>query len=171
MDVVSTYRLDLRDQARLDLSAGYNQNSTEILYVAPNPAILAQNGLEVQRIGRTKIGLLTKGAPANKLTLGADYSRTNWSAHGHLTRYGEFTAYHSSDPTRDQTFSANWVLDLSASYKLRQWTLTAGVDNVTDQYPDRLLAANTPNTTLPYSEGSPYGFKGRYGYVKARYSF
>lgn len=171
LDLVSSYRLNLGAQARLDLSAGYNHNRTEITYVAPNPAILAQNGLAVQRIGRSKIGLITKGAPADKLTLGADYSRGSWSAHGQLTRYGEFTAFHSSDTSRDQTFGANWVLDLSASYKLRQWTLTAGVDNVTDRYPDRVLAANTPNTTLPYSEGSPYGFNGRFGYVKARYTW
>jgi len=168
LDLVSSYRLDLTPRDRVDLSLGYNHNQTSILYVAPNPAILAQNGLVVQRIGRTGQGLITKGSPADKLVLGADYQRENWNVRGQAVRYGEFTAF-NSDPTLDQTFSANWVLNLSASYKLRQWTLTAGLDNVTNKYPDMLLPANRPNTTLPYSEASPYGFSGRFGYAKAAY--
>jgi len=171
LDVVSTYRLNLANQTKLDLSLGYNQNKTSIDYVAPNPDILAKNGLEVQRIGRVQTGLITKGSPANKITLGADYSATNWSAHGQLTRYGEFTAFDGSNPALDQTFSVNWVLNLSSSYKIAQWTLTGGIDNVTDAYPDRLLTAKTPNTTLPYSEASPYGFSGRFSYVKVAYAW
>lgn len=169
LDLVSSYRLDLTPRDRVDLSLGYNHNRTTITYVAPNPAILAKNGLEVQRIGRTREGLITKGSPADKLVLGADYQRDNWNVRGQAVRYGEFTALHSSDPKLDQTFSANWVLNLSASYKLRQWALTAGLDNVTNKYPDMLLPANRPNTTLPYSEASPYGFSGRFGYLKAAY--
>jgi len=62
-------------------------------------------------------------------------------------------------------------LTLSASYKLRQWTFTAGVDNLTDRYPNRLTPATTPNTVLPYSQSSPFGFNGRFAYLKAGYSW
>jgi iron complex outermembrane receptor protein len=171
LDLVGSYRLDLSNQSRLDFTAGYNHNRTDIEYVAANPAILAQNGLAVQRIGRAETGRITKGSPADKLTLGADYSLDSWSAHGLLTRYGEFTSFNASNPALDQTFSANWLLDLAASYKLQQWKLTAGVDNVTNKYPDQLTPATRPNTVLPYSESSPYGFNGRFAYVKAGYSW
>lgn len=171
VDVVSTYRLDLQRLGRLDLSLGFNYNTTEITHVAPNPAILAQNGLAVQRIGRAETGRITKGSPSDKLTLGADYGLGSWNLRGLLTRYGEFTAYHASNPALDQTFNPAWVLDLAASYKLRQWTFTAGVDNLTDRYPNRLTPATTPNTVLPYSQSSPFGFNGRFAYLKAGYSW
>ena len=63
------------------------------------------------------------------------------------------------------------MLDLATSYKLRKWTFTAGVDNLTDRYPNRLTAATTPNTVLPYSQSSPFGFNGRFAYLKAGYSW
>lgn len=171
IDLVSTYRLDLQSRGRVDLSLGYNYNTTDITHIAANPAILAQNGLAVQRIGRAETGRITKGSPSDKLTLGADYVVNAWNLRSLLTRYGEFTAFHASNPALDQTFNASWVLDLAASYKLKQWTLTAGVDNVTDRYPNRLSAATTPNTVLPYSQSSPFGFNGRFSYVKAGYSW
>jgi iron complex outermembrane receptor protein len=105
------------------------------------------------------------------VTFSADYSLDSWSAHGLLTRYGEFTSFNASNPALDQTFSANWVLDLATSYKLQQWKFTAGVDNVTNKYPDQLTPATRPNTVLPYSQSSPYGFNGRFAYVKAGYSW
>lgn len=171
IDLVSTYRLDLASRGRVDLSFGYNYNTTDITHTAANPAILAQNGLAVQRVGRAEAGRITKGAPNDKLTLGADYAWNAWGLRGQLTRYGEFTAFHASNPALDQTFSASWVLDVAASYKLKKWTFTAGVDNLTDKYPDRLTAATTPNTVLPYSQSSPFGFNGRFTYVKAGYSW
>jgi iron complex outermembrane receptor protein len=171
LDLVGSYRLDLSSRSRLDFTAGYNHNRTDIEHVAANPAILAQNGLSVLRIGRAEIGRITKGSPADKVTFSADYSLDSWSAHGLLTRYGEFTSFNASNPALDQTFSANWVLDLATSYKLQQWKFTAGVDNVTNKYPDQLTPATRPNTVLPYSQSSPYGFNGRFAYVKAGYSW
>lgn len=171
LDLVSSYRLDLGNAGRLDLSAGYNYNKTEIDKVAANPAILAQNGLAVDRIGRSETGRITKGAPNDKLTFGADYTRNGWTLHGLLTRYGDFTAYHATDPTRDQKFDAKWVLDLSLKYKLKAWTFTAGVDNVTDEYPDKQIKINQQNTVLPYSQSSPFGFNGRFGYLKLGYAW
>lgn len=171
IDLVSTYRLDLGSRGRVDLSLGFNYNTTDITHVAPNPAILAQNGLAVTRIGRAETGRITKGVPSDKLTLGADYGFGAWNLRGLLTRYGEFTAFHASNPALDQTFNAAWVLDLATSYKLRKWTFTAGVDNLTDRYPNRLTAATTPNTVLPYSQSSPFGFNGRFAYLKAGYSW
>ena len=169
VDLVSTYRLDLQSRGRLDLSLGFNHNSTEITHTAPNPAILAQNGLAVTRIGRAEVGRITKGSPSDKLTFGADYGLGAWNLRGLLTRYGEFTAFHATNPALDQSFNAAWVLDLAASYRLQKWTFTAGVDNVTDRYPNRLTTATTPNTVLPYSQSSPFGFNGRFAYLKAAY--
>ena len=171
LDLVSTYRLDLQSRGRVDLSLGYNYNTTDITHIAANPEILARNGLAVQRIGRAETGRITRGAPADRLTLGADWGIGAWNLRGLATRYGSFTAFHATNPDLDQTFGAKWVFDASASYKLKQWTFTGGVDNLTDKYPERLTAATRPNTVLPYSQSSPFGFNGRFAYLKAGYSW
>ena len=64
------------------------------------------------------------------------------------------------------------TLSLNAAYRVNaRVKLTAGVDNLTDRYPNRLTAATTPNTVLPYSQSSPFGFNGRFAYLKAGYSW
>ncbi|GGC58436.1 TonB-dependent receptor plug domain-containing protein [Undibacterium terreum] len=168
VDIVSTYQFKLSNADRLALTLGYNYNDTSVSSIAANPAVLTQNKLTL--IDRQTINRATVAAPKDKLSLGADYAFSNWGVHGLATRYGKFTSP-QNDPTIDQTFSANWVLDASANYRFGKWTLTAGVDNLTDKYPDKLIAANSLSGTLPYSTFSPYGFNGRYYYAKAAYTW
>lgn len=168
VDLVGTYHLDLGRAGTTDLSLGYNYTHTDIRSIAANPAQLSENGLSLTRIGRVEQGRITKGSPSDKLSLGADYNRAEWTLHGQLTRYGEFTVY-NANPAQDQTFSANWVLDLAATYRVGRVSITGGIDNVTDQYPDTVLAANSNSGILPYSNSSPYGFSGRFLYAKLGY--
>ncbi|WP_394777608.1 TonB-dependent receptor plug domain-containing protein [Undibacterium sp.] len=168
VDIVSTYQINLANADKLALTLGYNHNDTDVSAIAANPAILTQNKLTL--IDRQTINRATEASPKDKVSLGADYNASVWGVHGQATRYGKFTSP-QNDPTTDQTFSANWVLDLSGSYRLGKWTLTAGVDNLTDKYPDTVIAANSLGGTLPYSTFSPYGFNGRYFYAKAAYTW
>ncbi|MES2104339.1 MAG: TonB-dependent receptor [Pseudomonadota bacterium] len=168
VDIVSTYQIKLPNADKLGLTLGYNHNDTSVSGIAANPAILTQNKLTL--IDRQTVNRATEASPKDKLSLAADYDAGIWGAHGQATRYGKFTSP-QNDPATDQTFSANWVLDVSAKYRLGKWTLTAGVDNLTDKYPDRLIAANNLGGTLPYSTFSPYGFNGRYYYAKAAYAW
>ena len=39
----------------------------------------------------------------------------------------------------DQTFSAKWITDLEASYRLEQVTFGVGVQNLFDVYPEQVL--------------------------------
>ena len=80
----------------------------------------------------------------------------------------------------NQTFSAKFISDLSASYKLVQrTTITIGADNIFDVYPDQLkdrgdLATNYAGQgtfgVFRYSGLSPFGFNGRYVYARLGYS-
>jgi hypothetical protein len=62
------------------------------------------------------------------------------------------------------------VLDLATSYKLKHGPSPPAWTTSPTSYPDCLTAATTPNTVLPYSQSSPFGFNGRFTYVKAGYS-
>ena len=171
IDVVSTYRLNLPQATRADLTVAYNHNDNEVLRVAATPAVLAAQNLVLA--DRQTINRLTVGSPKDKLNLTADLTRGVWGARAVVTRYGKFTVP-QNDATLDQTYDPQWVLDLSASVRLAsQWRLSAGIDNVTNRYPAQVtsLANLNVNGTQPYSVWAPNGFNGRFLYVKAGYSW
>jgi len=171
VDVVSTYRLNLAQGARTDFTVAYNHNDNEVRKVAASPAILAANNLTL--VDRQSINRLTVGSPKDKLSLSADYTRGTWNARATATRYGEFTVP-QNDPTLDQTYDPQWMLDLAASVRLLDnWRVTLGVDNVTNRYPAQVTSAGNLNLNgnQPYSVWAPGGFNGRFYYVKAGYSW
>ena len=173
IDVIGSYRWAL-DTGNLELTAGYNYSKTTIEKIAANPPQLTSGGLNLQRIGRVERGRLTVGAPRDKTLLGAVWNSGNWSFSTTATRYGEFTVLFDATartPTRDQTFDAQWTLDLSTSYKLDRWDFTLGADNVLDAYPDEVIYQNATFGQLPYSGSSPFGFNGALVYGKVGYKW
>ena len=179
VDFVGTWVKDLGNIGTFTttLSANYNQNV--VTSVKPNPAVLNNLGVNFVRLNRQDIeGYLANSTPRSKLIIGEQYAIGNWAFNGTLTRYGRYTSYVSNiasyDPATgvvDQTFTPKWVLDLSGSYRWQNWTFTVGVDDATDTYPDKNIASNTNNGTLPYSTFSPFGYNGAYVYGKVRYSW
>ncbi|MGK5054587.1 TonB-dependent receptor plug domain-containing protein [Janthinobacterium sp. RB2P8] len=171
VDIVSTYRIDLQEKDRLDLTVAYNHNKTSVQKVADNPAILTANNLKL--IDRQTIERATVGSPKDKFSLAADYSFGIWNAHGVVTRYGSFIVP-QNNALQDQHYDPQWVLDVSGSVKLgKNWRLVAGIDNVTNRYPDQITSVGNLNNggTQPYSGFAPNGFNGRYYYAKAGYSW
>jgi len=170
VDVVSTYRWDTK-AGRYDFTAAYNHNKNSLEHVNDNPAILSANGLTL--IDRQTINRITVGSPKDKFSLATDWALGNWSARGVVTRYGSFTVP-QNNAALDQVYDPQWVLDLSGSVKLnKNWRLSAGIDNVTNRYPDQVTSAGNLNNNgiNPYSGFAPNGFNGRYYYAKAGYSW
>ncbi|ODS63073.1 MAG: ligand-gated channel [Arenimonas sp. SCN 70-307] len=173
VDVVGTYAWQL-ENSQLDLTLGYNYNKTEIDRIAANPAALNAIDPTALRFGRVELGRFEVGSPRDKFQLGGVYNVGNWSLAANATRYGEFTVLFGNNPadtSRDQTYGAEWTLDLSGTYKLGSWAFTLGADNVLDSYPDEVLFANSTSGQLPYSGSSPFGFNGAYLYANAKYSW
>ncbi|MES2077097.1 MAG: TonB-dependent receptor [Pseudomonadota bacterium] len=171
VDVVSTYRLELAEAGKIDFTAAYNHNKNSLERVADNPALLTANKLTL--IDRQTINRLTVGSPKDKFSLSGDYTVGNWNGRAVATRYGSFTVP-QNNATLDQTYDPQWVLDVSGSVKLgKNWKLSAGIDNVTNRYPDQITSNGNLNNngTTPYSGFAPNGFNGRYYYAKAGYSW
>jgi iron complex outermembrane recepter protein len=169
-DLVASYRSDFGNDGVLDSTLSYNYNRTQVAGVAPNPPELDALGLQLERVSYRDIkGLLANSTPRSKLIFNENYTLGHWVFNGNLTRYGSFTAYSNSTYLLNQTFSPQWVLDLAGSYNLDNWTFTLGVDNASNSYPDKVIAANNNDGTIPYSEFSPNGFNGRYYYSKVIY--
>jgi iron complex outermembrane receptor protein len=171
VDVVSTYRLNLAQGARADVTLAYNHNDNQVRHVAASPAALAAANLLL--VDRQSVNRLTVGSPKDKLTLAADYTRGIWSGHANVTRYGKFTVP-QNNVALDQTYDPQWTLDVSGSVRLAgNWRLTAGVDNLSNRYPAQVTSNGNLNVagTQPYSIWAPNGFNGRFMYVKAGYSW
>ena len=179
VDFVGTYLADFGTAGTLSttLSANYNQN--KVTQVKANPAVLENLGVNFVRLNRQDIeGYLANSTPRSKLILSELYNVGNWGFNATLTRYGSYTSYVSSlasyniaNGVVDQTFSPKWLLDLAVNYRLNNWTFTVGADDALDTYPDRNIANNSNNGTLPYSTFSPFGYNGAYVYGKVRYSW
>lgn len=152
----------------LKFTGGYSHNRTTIRHVRPNPPQLGLAGLELPVIGRQEAGLITVGSPHNKSFLGASWSRDGWALRAQLTRYGAFTFVVPALPG-DQTYAARTLTDISASYHLGGWTVTLGANNLFNVYPERSSSYNDFYGLLPYPEGSPFGFSGRYAYANLGY--
>ena len=171
VDVVSTYRLNLPQNTRADLTLAYNHNDNEVLHVKGTPAVLAAQNLVL--VDRQTINRLTVGSPKDKLSLTGDVTQGAWGGHAVVTRYGRFTVP-QNDATLDQTYDPQWILDLAASVRIAgAWRLTAGIDNVTNRYPAQVTALGNLNVngTQPYSVWAPNGFNGRFFYLKAGYTW
>ncbi len=171
IDIVGTWNVPLAGSS-LDLTASYNYNKTEVTRIAPNPAALTALGANLERMGRDERGRIEEGFPRDKFALAAAWKLERWDFNAGATRYGEFTTRHASNPAQDQTFGSAWTLDLSANFRPSQhWTLTLGADNVLDQYPDRVVFANSTSGMLPYSLQSPFGFNGAYWYGRVSFKW
>ncbi|MCD9027086.1 TonB-dependent receptor [Luteimonas sp. BDR2-5] len=170
IDVVGSYRWDLA-ASTLDLTAGYNHTKTEVTRIADNPPELDAIGVDLERIDRVEIGRIEQGFPRNKLLLSGTWSTADWAFALATTRYGS-VATTPNNAANDQTYGAKWLVDVSASYKPgSNWTLTLGADNVLNEYPDENTLANSTNGQFPYSNLSPFGFGGAFGYAKVTYTW
>ena len=162
-DLIANYRMDLDGWGKLNLTASGNYNKTKVLSIS-TPAF-----------GRASEGLLTSSTPRTKYVFSGDWQLQGFGLHANLTRYGSVIRRGDADDgSQDQKFAARWLLDLAASYGWREWTFTAGVDNLTNQYPTKASLANVYEDRadgLQYSSLSPFGFNGRYWYGKVAYRF
>jgi iron complex outermembrane receptor protein len=172
VDVVGTYSIPF-SASSLDLTASYGYSKTDITRRAPDPAAWsAFAALSPSRFGRDEQGRIEVGAPRDKVILSSNWKGARWDLNLSATRYGEFTALSTVSPSRDQTFGAQWIADLSISYKPdRQWALTLGADNVLDSHPDQNLFINSTSGMFPYSNYSPAGFNGAYWYGRVSYKW
>lgn len=169
VDIVGTYTWALA-ASTLDLTFGYNYNKTEIDSITPNPAALTAIDPTAVRFGRVELGRFEVGAPRDKFLIGGKWNVGGFDLSATTSRYGEFSVL-NADPTRDQTFGAEWTLDLSFAYNYENWKFTLGGDNVLNEYPDEVLYANSTSGQLPYSNSAPFGFNGAFMYATVNYKW
>lgn len=183
VDVIANYGLTLSSTSVLRLSAAYNHNTARVTRVDSLPKNLAK--LQSSLFDRVEQARIERGNPKDNLILSANYSLGGLGLLARTQRFGEVTMFGATATNAvgslDQTFSAKWITDLSASFEVRRLTLSIGADNVLDVYPDRnnnngvisSIAAENGGTSnfgmFPYNGVSPFGFNGRFIYTKVAF--
>ena len=153
----------------LRFQVAYAHSENTITRIAATPPQLA--GFQETLFDRLEQRRLTCGQPENNLRLTTDWTRGDLGAHVRASRYGEYCNIDSALPANDQTFSAEWVLDLEASYRFGGVSLAAGVENLFDTFPDKNIPANFNFGIFTYPRNAPFGFNGRYVYLRTGYTF
>lgn len=204
IDLVARYLWRTDNLGRFDFVAAGNWNDTEVEKVPSTNVIdnicVGQPAPCTPPVLFARINTLSfeEGTPDSKVSLGVDWSiplgAGTFGANLKGTRYGEVVE--PGVPTtaeinagvadaRDLHIQPDWVVDLALNSKFmdNKFGFSLGVDNLFDQYPDRLPIARvvpTPpggianlNATnaLAFSRYSPYGFGGRFYYARMSFNW
>lgn len=208
IDITGGWKLGLQELGSLTTTVAANFNTTKLDRIAPTPAPLVAIGITAPLFDLTQQVRVTESSPKDKLSLGFNWKRGDWSSNLTLVRYGKVAAVANTnlspariavltpgydvrlEPTNPpsansqvvQIFGAKWIADLSAGVQLGKVTLTAGVNNLFDAYPDKNLASSAASVAagtngadnagiFPYPYISPFGYTGRAFFAKAEMKF
>ncbi|MBU2587045.1 MAG: TonB-dependent receptor [Alphaproteobacteria bacterium] len=183
IDAIATYRMDIGDEGKLNLTAGYNWTQNRITARNDTPGALNQvPGIEL--FGRQESLRIEQGQPRNRANLGLDYSQ-NWlgfTLRGN--RYGRVLAAGGSEFT-DLNIESAWVVDAEIRAEaVNGLEFAVGSNNLFDKFPTNLPTGvgvdpdtgnprnnSANNFFLPFSSFSPFGFNGRFVYGRVSYRF
>lgn len=168
-DITANYRTTMSNGSTFRLFAGYNYNRTQIRGEVATPPQLA--GLGNVLFDRVERGRFECGQPRHQARFIGDFSKGKFSANANVGLYGSFCVKQLlASGADDQIFSKKWVTDLEVSYRLEKLTLGVGVQNLTDAYPEQVLARlNTQGVRYPTT--NTFGINGRFLYARANIRF
>ncbi|MBI3504202.1 MAG: TonB-dependent receptor [Proteobacteria bacterium] len=166
VDVVVNYGMDLADAGFLRWTLGYNNTQNQVTNVIPTPPELSTQSEAL--FGRVERGRIEVGQPRDNAILTANWTRKSLglTLTGH--RYGQvITRGTAADGSLDNYLSPKTLLDVSFDWQTPfGTTIAVGADNLFDTYPDLLKPGTDFNGITRYSGFSPFGFNGRFVYLK-----
>ncbi|HWU03448.1 MAG TPA: TonB-dependent receptor [Novosphingobium sp.] len=166
IDAVAHYKLRTAAVGTFDLTVAGNVNRMEVTNTPALPAALTSLGL----FGRSRVMAITTGSPGEKVTGQIDWAGGKIGATARVTYYGNVVTG-GSTAAGDYSTGIRAITDLELRYQPKETmlNLALGANNLFDVYPRALTASQNSGTNglvaFPYY--SPYGFNGRYVYVRA----
>ena len=166
IDLTANLRLPTSNGS-LDLNAGANYTKNKISRVGGLPPIL--QGTATSFTGALDLLTtlaITQERPDWRGTLTANWSSGRFHTLGRASYYGSGRSAEFGGVVGEK-FSAKTLFDAEVGYRFNQINLSIGAKNLFDTYPSRLLDLdNNNNWTFPWAVTSPFGYNGRYLYVR-----
>jgi iron complex outermembrane receptor protein len=165
VDLAANWRLPT-SFGNFDFNAQLNYTKNEITRISPLPKILEGTGtIYTSALDPVTINSIVRNRPDRRSSLTANYSLGRAHALGRISDFGSFR-----DGSADgiETFGAKQLFDAELGYRFEQITLSFGARNLFNVYPDQTkIEANTNNGTFIWPGASPFGYNGRYIYVRS----
>ena len=168
IDLVASYRLDTDNTGLFDFTLAGNINNVDVTKVPTTTSVLNP---APTLYSRSRILTLEEGTPREKVTGSVVWSRGDFGATARLTYYGN-VIQPGTTPAADNPVGSHTITDLEVRYKaMDNLTFAVGANNLFDVYPDALPAAKNGSGVLAFPFYSPFGFNGRFLYVRAGVSW
>lgn len=163
IDVVGRYRLNTATYGDWDFTVAANFNDVEVTRLPTSSSVL--NPVP-PLFARTRIETIQQGTPDTKIVASTDWSKDKWGVTARATYYGN-VVQPGSTAANDFETGENTVADFAVHYQPNERVrLTLGVDNAFDEYPDAVPATLNSNGVVGFPFYSPFGFNGRFAYVR-----
>jgi iron complex outermembrane recepter protein len=165
VDVVANYRM-LAGRGTFDFSAAFNYTKNKVTRVDPLPAILqGTNTIYTSAFDSVTLNAIERNRPDRRSSFTTNYSIGRIHAMGRISDYG---SYRDGSSSGIETFKGKMLLDSELGYRFNLINLSVGVRNLLNTYPDEVkIADNTNNGTFIYPGASPFGYNGRFVYVRS----
>jgi len=166
IDAVAHYHLRSDRAGAFDFTIAANVNEVEVTKV---PSIPLATGVAL--FARTRIVSIEEGTPRQKVSGALDWSVGPLGFIARVTYYGNVN-YPGTTRALDAETGRRAITDLEARYEMKQGLrLAVGVNNLFDVYPRAVPLALDPTGVAAFPNYSPYGFNGRYLYVRAGFGW
>ena len=167
IDAVAHYRLHAAENT-FDLTLAGNVNDVKVTKVPtstsaldPSPTLFA----------RSRILTIEEGTPGEKVTGTVDWSNGPLGATLRATYYGNVLQA-GTTAASDYSTGARTITDLELRYQPAKGAQVAiGASNLFDVYPRKVPASLNSTGVLGFPYYSPFGFNGRYLYVRAGFNW
>lgn len=168
IDVVASQEFDLDTLGLLRAQFTYGYNKTEIDDV--NLPVLL-DGLEDNLFDGVERTRMTRSVPRNSGSVAFTHNLGDLQTRLAFNYFGDYVLENSRGVQTE--FSGKWITDLSAKYLVTdQLTVSAGVQNLFDEYPDKQRPESQFNGIFMYPlTNAPFGFNGGYYYAELTYNF
>ena len=164
IDVAANWRVPA-GPGSLDFTAAVNFTKNKITRVDPLPEILQGTGtIYTSALDPVIINAIERNRPTRRSMLTSSYTSGRWRAMGRASEYGSFRDG-SLDGIED--FGGKVLFDAELGYRFDRIGVSFGSNNIFNTYPDQVrIAANTNNGTFIWPGSSPFGYNGRFVYVR-----
>ena len=165
IDVVANYRM-LAGNGTFDFVFAFNYSKNRITRVSPLPAILQGTPtIYTSALDIVTINAIERNRPDRRSSFTTNYSLGRFHAMGRASDYGSYV-----DGSLDglETFGAKMLLDGELGYRFQAVNISIGARNLLNVYPDQVqVSDNTNNGTFIYPGASPFGYNGRFIYLRS----
>ena len=163
VDVTGSYGIALQRYGRIGLSLALNVTDSDVREIKATPRQLAATGQQL--LDTNTLTALIAGQPDSTLVLGLSHTfeRISWQVRAH--RYGHYR-WSNAELGLQQTFATQWTVDFHVAARIHQRaTLSLGVHNLLDSYPETWVISQHFGGRPKFSGFSPEGQDGAFWFA------